>query len=201
MRAMYDGFFSVFSLPCQLHSDQEKNFESKLFKELCELTGVAKTRTTPFHPQCDGQTERMNRTLLQMLRRTVDENPASWPQCLPTVLSAYRMMVHKITGLTPNMAMFGREVMPPASLIAKPPDEPVTSSVPFVVDLRDAIRNAHDNVRLAPKRPLGYSVSTTMRNPVELLSAKANWSGCFGHNRPFVKSSKSFAKFGRVRGR
>jgi len=31
MRAMYDGFFSVFGLPCQLHSDQGKNFESKLF--------------------------------------------------------------------------------------------------------------------------------------------------------------------------
>ena len=62
------------------------------------------------------------------------------------------MTVHKITGLTPNMAMFGREVMLPSSLIAKPPDEPVTLSVPYVVDLRDAIRNAHDRVRLATKK-------------------------------------------------
>jgi len=139
----------------------------------------------------------MNRTLLQMLRCTAYENPASWPQRLPTVLSAYRMTVHKITGLTPNMAMFGTGVMLPASLIVKPPDEPVTSSVPFVVDFHDAIRNAHDRVRLATKK----AASTTMKNPVEPLSAKANWSGCFGHNRPFVKSSKSFAKFGRDRGR
>ena len=146
MRAMYDGFFSVFGLPCQLHSDQGKNFESKLFKELCELTGVAKTRTTPFHHQCNGQTERINCTLLQMLRCTTDKNPASWPQRLPTVFSAYRMTVHKVTGLTQNMAMFGREVMLLSSLIVKPPEEPVTSSVPFVVDLRDAICNAHDRV-------------------------------------------------------
>jgi len=45
---MYDGFFSVFGLPCQLHSDQGKNFESKLFREMCELTGIAKTRSTSF---------------------------------------------------------------------------------------------------------------------------------------------------------
>jgi len=120
--------------------------------KLCELTGISKTRTTPFHPQCDGQPERMNRTLLQMLRCTADENSASWHKKLPTVTSAYRIMVHKVTGLTPNMAMFGREVMLPTSLVAKPPDEPVTSSVPFVVDLRDALRNAHDRVRRATKR-------------------------------------------------
>ena len=42
--------------------------------------------------------------------------------------------------------------MLPTSLIAKPPDEPVTSSVPFVVNLQDAIRDAHDRVRLATKK-------------------------------------------------
>jgi len=72
MRVLYHGFFSIFRLPCQLHSDQGKNFEGKLFKELCDLTGISKTRTTPFHPQCDGQTECMNGTLLQMLRCTAD---------------------------------------------------------------------------------------------------------------------------------
>jgi len=83
----------------------------------------------------------MNQNLLQLLRCTADENPISWPQRLPTVMFAYRMTVHKVTGLTPNMAMFGREVMLPTSLVAKPP---VTSSVPFVLELRDALRNAHE---------------------------------------------------------
>ena len=68
MRVMYDGFFADFGLPRQLHSDLGKNFESKLFYELCLLAGVSKSHTTAFHPQSDGQTERMNRTLLQMLK-------------------------------------------------------------------------------------------------------------------------------------
>ena len=66
MTYLYNNFFAPFGLPRQLHSDQGKNFESKLFSELCKLTGIDKTRTTPFHPRSDGQTERMNRTLLQM---------------------------------------------------------------------------------------------------------------------------------------
>jgi len=76
MRALYNGFFSRMGLPRQLHSDQGRNFESKLVSELCSLTGVYKTRTTPFHPRSDGQTERANRTILQMLRATAVENPA-----------------------------------------------------------------------------------------------------------------------------
>ena len=67
MAALYNNFFSRFSLPRLLHSDQGKNFESKLLSELCNITGIDKTRTTPFQPRSDGQTERMNRTLLQML--------------------------------------------------------------------------------------------------------------------------------------
>jgi len=50
MRAMYDGFFSLFCLPRQIHSDQGKNFESNLFQELYSLTGTKKTHTTAFHP-------------------------------------------------------------------------------------------------------------------------------------------------------
>jgi len=111
MRAMYDGFFAEFGLPRQLHSDLGNNFESKLCYELCLLTETNKSHTTAFHPQNDGQTERLNRTLLQMLKTTADENPTTWPQRLPTVMAAYRMTVHKTTGVTPNMAMLGREVM------------------------------------------------------------------------------------------
>jgi len=151
MRAMYDGFFSEFGLPKQLHSDLGKNFESKLFYELCLIAGVNKSHTTAFHPQSDGQTERMNRTLLQMLKTTADENPGTWPQRLATVIAAYRMTLHKTTGMSPNMAMLGREVMMPAALIARPPEEPFPTSVPFVSNLRDTLRDAHRRVRNATK--------------------------------------------------
>ena len=94
-------------MPRRLHSDQGKNFESILIHE-------------HFHPRSDGQAERLNRTLLQMLRTTATDHVNNWPSYLHTVMSAYRMTVHSITGVTPNMAMLGREVLTPVTLIAQP---------------------------------------------------------------------------------
>jgi len=189
-RAMYDGFFSVFVLPCHLPSDQGKNFESKVFREMCELTGIVKTRTPPFHPQCDGQTEHMNHTLLQMLRCTADENPANWPQRLPTVMSAYCccMTVHKVTGLTPNMAMFGREVMLPTSLVARPPRNPSPHRYHlwWICGMQFAMCMIECEQQL--RRLLGSSESIMTRSPDKPLSGRANWCGCFGHNLPSAKS-------------
>jgi len=149
MRAMYDNFFARFGLCRQLHSDLGRNFQSRLFAELCSLTGINKSRTTPFHPRSDGQTERMNRTILQMLRATIVDNPQDWPSKIPTIMAAYRMTRHSTTGLTPNYAMFAREVLLPAHLIARPPEEPVQVSVPYVVSFQQNMRQAHERVRQA----------------------------------------------------
>ena len=151
MRSLYNNFFSRFGLPRQIHTDLGRNFESKLFLELCKLAGITKSHTTGFHAKCDGQTERMNRSILQMLSTTADNNPSNWPQRLDAIMAAYRMIVHKVTTVTPNMAMLGREVLFPSTLIARPPEEPISVTVPFVSDLRDVLRDAHDKVRKATK--------------------------------------------------
>jgi len=129
MRALHSAFFSRFGLPRQLHSDQGGNFESKLVAELCSIAGINKTRTTPFYPRSDGQTERANRTILQMLRASIDAQPESWPYRLPALLVAYRMTPHSVTGIRPNMAIMGREVLLSASLIVQPPEEPVAAQL------------------------------------------------------------------------
>ena len=64
---LVDEVFMCFCPPAQLHSDQGKQFESQLMAELCKLLHIKKTRTFPYHPQCDGMVERFNRTLLNML--------------------------------------------------------------------------------------------------------------------------------------
>jgi len=120
---MTDGFFAHFGLPKQIQSHLGKNFELKLFHELCQLVGTTKSHTTPFHAQSDGQSERPIRSLVQMLKAVAEDHPETGPQRLPTVMAAYRMAVHKTTGITPNMAMLWREVMLPANLIARPPEE------------------------------------------------------------------------------
>ena len=61
--------FDLFGIPCRILTDQGRNFESKLLQELCTHAGVLKLRTTPAHPQCNGQVERFNRTLFSMLSK------------------------------------------------------------------------------------------------------------------------------------
>ena len=53
--------------PEKILMDQAKDFEGKVFKELCDQALIKKLRMTPYHPQGNGQSERFNRTLLTML--------------------------------------------------------------------------------------------------------------------------------------
>jgi len=58
----------------EVHTDQGKNFESKLFAELMNLLGIRKTRTTALHPQSDGQVERQHQTIINYLAKYISEN-------------------------------------------------------------------------------------------------------------------------------
>ena len=67
-------FVCRFGVLRELHSGQGTNFESKVMAEVCKLLDIEKTRTSPFHPQSDGQVERYNRTLMEMHRGKLKEN-------------------------------------------------------------------------------------------------------------------------------
>ncbi|GFV14563.1 retrovirus-related Pol polyprotein from transposon 412 [Trichonephila clavipes] len=67
-------WISRFGVPLQLHSDQERNFDSAVCKRLCEILAIDKTRTTALHPQSDGMVERFNRTILNSLCLLVSSN-------------------------------------------------------------------------------------------------------------------------------
>ena len=66
-KILFENFVVHYGFPARIHSDQGRNFESSLIKELCSLAGVHKSRTTPYHPMGNGMVERFNQTLLKML--------------------------------------------------------------------------------------------------------------------------------------
>ena len=141
-RHFVEDFVCRLGIPEQLHSDQGRQFESALFQEMCRFLRINKTRTTALHPQSDGQTERANRTLLDLLAKLVKENESSWDEQLPYALAAYRSSVHRVTGETPNRLMLGREVGTPLSLHACSPPG-VEASVPWVDDFHRRFSETH----------------------------------------------------------
>ena len=72
-RILWDNFICHYGFPEKFISDQGRNFESDLIKELCKIAGVKKLHTTPYHPQGNGQCERFNSTLCNMLGTLSEE--------------------------------------------------------------------------------------------------------------------------------
>ena len=152
---LVNEFIARYGLCRQLHTDQGSNFQSHLFREMCTLLDIDKTRTTPFHPASDGLVERFNRTMETMLRMYVSENQRDWDEKLPCLLMAYRATVHESTQCTPNLMMLGRETELPVDLMfgrpaGIPPD--FDREVYYVDMLRDKLEKAHQYARLCLKK-------------------------------------------------
>ena len=86
---------------------------------------IEKTRTTPYHPQGNGQVERFNRVIADTLAKYCAEKPQEWDVYLPYNTFVYNTTVHRTIGATPYSMIFGREAQYPIDLfVPKPPGDP-----------------------------------------------------------------------------
>ena len=98
---MFNHYILNYGFPKRIHHDQGPEFNSGLFKELHKLAGIKMSNTTPYHPMGNGQCERFNRTLLNMLRTLTEVEKKNWKAHLPQLTFAYNSTVNKVTGYSP----------------------------------------------------------------------------------------------------
>ncbi|KRX34722.1 Retrovirus-related Pol polyprotein from transposon [Trichinella murrelli] len=146
-RTLVNEFICRYGAPKSLHSDQGRNFEAALIKELCETFDIHKTRTTPYHPQSNGLVERFHRTLLTMLSARATTDRRNWDLILPMTLLAYRTSIHESTKATPYRILFGREAALPIVVMYRLPEIPPQTPAEYIWNFRNDLADSFKEIR------------------------------------------------------
>ena len=136
-----DHVFSKFGLPQEIISDRGPQFTSRLWEALLPLLGIRPCRSTAYHPQSDGQTERVNQTMEQYLRCYSNSSQDRWASDLPLAQFSYNNSVHASTGMSPFEANLGYS--PSFALGPK-----LACDVPAATDLATHIKKVHSQVAI-----------------------------------------------------
>jgi len=108
-RFFKDNVWKLHGLPESIISDRGLQFVAGIMQELNRMLGIESKLSTVFHPQTDGQTERVNQELEQYLRMFIDHRQEQWPDWLETVEFTYNNKVHSSTKMSPFKANYGQD--------------------------------------------------------------------------------------------
>ena len=166
-RILWDNFICHYGFPERFISDQGRNFESDLIRELCKIAGVKKVHTTPYHPHGNGQCERFNSTLCNMLGTLSEEEKSDWKSHLGCMTHAYNCTKHASTTYSPYYLMFGRHPRLPIDIefgLNKPNCNDNSSKSRYIQKLRRRLNYAFQKAskysdQQAKKYKQGYDKS------------------------------------------
>lgn len=102
-----DQIYRLHGLPLSIVSYRDPVFTSRFWKELFDLAGVKLQMSSSYHPQSDGQTERVNQTMETFLRCFVNACPSKWNSWLPLAEFWYNSCFHSAVGRSPFEALYG----------------------------------------------------------------------------------------------
>jgi len=145
VRLFRDNIWKLHGLPESVVSDRGPQFAAELTKELNRMLGIETRLSTAFHPQTDGQMERMTQELEQYLRFFVEHRQKDWPEWLMSAEFAVNNKVHTATKVLPFMANYGREMRMGGDIRKSGKVEKATEFV-------ERIKKVHEEVRAVLKK-------------------------------------------------
>jgi hypothetical protein len=108
-QVMLNLVVKLHGIPKSMVTDRDKVFTSLFWKELFKLWNTTLLTSTAYHPQTDGQMERVNQCLEMFLRCSVHSTPRKWKAWLPLAEFCYNTSYHTSLGCTPFKALYGYE--------------------------------------------------------------------------------------------
>ena len=106
VKFLYQGYISILGALAKFLSDQGPNFTSNIIWELCELMGIKKIKTSPYHAQTNGQVEHAYQNIMWMNGKLSKDQKADWPNLLSEMVQAYNSTRSAVTGYSPHYLMF-----------------------------------------------------------------------------------------------
>ena len=163
-RIYFEQIYRLHGLPRGLVSDRDPKFTGAFWRTLQKMLGTDLLMSTTYHPQTDGQTERANRSILQILRHFVNVSGSNWAQNLSVVKFAINSAVSRSTGKSPFEIVYGYlpRTFPPIV-----PDEDNPASVDFVENRMLTQLSAQDAI-IAAKTEQSHYVNQHRKDDPEI---------------------------------
>ena len=154
-RDFVKDIFSQHGLPMEIISDRDTKFTSKFWEQVTEALGVRRCLSTSFHvhPRSDGQTERTNRVVEEVLRAYISPDQSDWDEHLPLIEFAINNSVNKSIGTTPFLMMYGQTPLTPASL---PIAKIQSKAFPFIANWNKRVAQAKTFMAIAQQKQAKY---------------------------------------------
>ena len=150
-QVLMTNIFRLHGMPMFLVSDGDKLLTSRFFEKVSKLLGIGQKMSPASHPQTDGQTERANRTLEDMLRPFVNPAQSDWHVKLPCCEFAVNNSWNRAAGSTPFFLNYGDH---PRTLVNVDVVTPLPAANAFVGRVRDAVSRARESLLYAQRRML-----------------------------------------------
>ena len=154
----YRAVFRFHGCPLTLVSDRDSKFTSEFWKAWHKHLGTRLNMSTSRHPQTDGQTERANQTLEDMIRAYVSPYHDDWDEHLVAVEFAYNDSINASIGYTPFFLNYGHHPITPLTMVCKPNKEIASQTArSFAARLRADLQQAREALRAAQARQTHYA--------------------------------------------
>jgi hypothetical protein len=175
-------------MPSTIVSDHDVKFLSHFWRTLWNKLGTKLLFSTTCHPQTDGQTEVVNRTLSIMLRAILKQNLKMWEECLPHVEFAYNRAEHSTTKVYPFQVVYGFNPRAPIDLLPLPTREGVHTDAKehadFILKLHASTK---ENIEKMTEK---YRLGSQDRKEVKLELGDLVWLHLRKDRFPDLRKSK-----------